>query len=43
MQTGMEIEADRWKEKRISEKKTCGSEWVGNINFTPGTVALLFS
>lgn len=40
--TELEAEVNRWKEKSIS-KRTCGGEWVGNINFTPGTVALLFS
>lgn len=40
--TALEAEVNRWKEKSIS-KRTCGGEWVGNINFTPRTVALLFS
>lgn len=41
-QAGIEIEVDRWKEKHILER-TCSSEWMGNINFIPGIVALLFS
>lgn len=40
--TVLEAEVNTWKEKSIS-KRTCGGEWVGNIKFTPGTVALLFS
>lgn len=41
-QKGIEIEVDRWKKKRISERTCCG-EWVGNINFTQRTIALFFS